>query len=98
MVSCFIFQSCFQILRLAVDLGSQSLFWSDTSAEFKGIPYGFMFIFKSGFRILGLAVDFGTHSLFWSGIPYGFMVLFSVWFPNPWNSSRFWEPVFVLVR
>ena len=42
------------------------MFWSDTSAEFKRIPYCFMFIFQSGFRILGLAVDFGSQSLFWS--------------------------------
>ena len=61
------FQSGFRIIGLAVDFGSQSLFWSDTSADFKDIPYGFMFIFQPGFTIIGLAIDFGSQSLFWSG-------------------------------
>ena len=34
----FIFQTGFRILGLAVEFGSQSLFWSDIRAEFKGIP------------------------------------------------------------
>ena len=63
------------------------------------------FIFQSGFRILGLAVDFGSKSLFWSNtnaefkaIPFGFMIHFSAWFPDPWISCRLRKPVFVLVR
>ena len=55
MVLWFIFRSGFRILGLAVDFGSQSLFWSDTSAEFTGIPYGFMFYISVSFPDLWIS-------------------------------------------
>ena len=96
MFLCFIFQSGFLIFGLAVDFKNQSLFWSDTSAEFMGIPHSFMIHFSVWFPDPWISfLDFRRQPLFWSdtspefkGIPYGFMFYFSVWYPDPIISCR----------